>query len=392
MIPGVVPDASIGEACHQPRKRTVTSGSGRDIAAHSIRSENTRLALRGLAEGIPYKATMYNRRTRKKERVEVTAGEGCSAVLQELLPRLDDGLREDRQTSVTESPSVEKTNPRHIGAATWTLTLGNGEAPSFEGPCASWEEGIRRGGYRVVPSHQGLRAALCLWYGCGEEDEGDCGNIFCQQCSPEESLQDQVVDCSRYVSGASPGSSSSTRRWRGGAVRTAGANVDRPLEWAFGAGGGEDVEIYTSPQHQENTATASPGVTLGRILYFFDHSIGGQHLSLDERPLTSWVVVAEFVSQNPGNGGRLSDAATNHPVFRLRTESHCKIFPTSAIKRHVHMRHVCPGLGASSQWKCTYPEKGASVHRFKAAALGAGHDEYLLNEFHHSMARDSDLT
>ena len=111
MLAGVVPDASIGEACHQPRKRTVTSGSGRDIAAHSIRSENTQMALRGLAERIPYLATEYNSRKGEKERVEVRAGEGCSAVLQELLPRLDDGLREDPHTSLTESPSVAETNP-----------------------------------------------------------------------------------------------------------------------------------------------------------------------------------------------------------------------------------------------------------------------------------------
>ena len=175
-------------------------------------------------------------------------------------------------------------------------------------------------------------------------------------------------------------------------MRTAGANIDRPLEWCFGAGGGEDVEIYTSPKHQQDKATASPGVTIGRILYFFDHSVDGQHFVSDERPVTSWVVVSEFVSQNPGGSGRLSDAATNHPVFRLRSESRCKIFPTSAVRRHVHVRHVCPGLGASTPWKCTYPPNGATVHRFKAATIGAGPDEYLLNEFHHSVARDSNLS
>ena len=323
------------------------------------------------------------------------AGEGCSAVLQELLPRLDDGLPEYPHTSLTESPSVAETNPKHAGAATWTLELGNGQgngqAPSFNGPCSSWHEGIRRGGARVIPSHEDLRAALCLWFGCGQ-DSGNCGNVVCPRCCPEESLQGQVVHCSRYVSGVSPGSSSSTRRWRGGDVRTAGEKAERPLEWAFGAGGGEDVKIYTSPRHQQDKATSSPGLTLARTLYFFDHRVGSQHLSFDDCPLTSWVVVAEFVSQHPGNGGRLSDAATNHPVFRLRTESACKIFPTSAVRRHVHMRHVCPGIGAGDRWKCSYPSTGATVHRFKAATPGVGHDEYLLNEFHHSIARDSDLS
>ena len=84
------------------------------------------MALKGLAEGIPYLATVYSRRKREKERVEVRVGEGCSAVLQELLPRLGDGLREDPHTSLTESPSVAETNPKHAGAATWTLELGNG--------------------------------------------------------------------------------------------------------------------------------------------------------------------------------------------------------------------------------------------------------------------------
>ena len=111
------------------------------------------MALRGLAEGIPYLATVYNRLKGEKERVQVRAGEGCSAVLQELLPRLDDGLRENPHTSLTESPSFAETNPKHAGAATWMLELGNGQAPSFNGPCSSWHEGIGRGGARVIPSH-----------------------------------------------------------------------------------------------------------------------------------------------------------------------------------------------------------------------------------------------
>lgn len=36
---GIVPDASIGEACHQPRKRMAASDSGREAVAHSIRYE-----------------------------------------------------------------------------------------------------------------------------------------------------------------------------------------------------------------------------------------------------------------------------------------------------------------------------------------------------------------
>ena len=348
----MVPDASIGEACHQPRKQTVVSGSGRDIAAHSIRSENTRLALRGLAERIPYLATVYNRKKRERERVSVTAGEGCSAVLQALLPRLDDGVREDPRPPCSDSPSVAKTNPRHVGAATWTLCLGSGSGASFDGPCASWQEGIKRGGDRVVPRHEDLREALSSWYGCGGGEDA-CTNALCPRCCPQESPEDGViVQCSRYVSGASHGSSSSTGRWRGGDVRTAGANSDRPLEWAFGAGGGEDVEIYTSPQHQQDKATASPGLTLARILYFFDHLLGDQVSGLDECALTSWVVVAEFVSSKPGGVGRLPDVATDHPLFRLRADSRCKLFPTSAVRRHVHMRHVCPGLSADSHWKC----------------------------------------
>ena len=45
------------------------------------------------------------------------------------------------------------------------------------------------------------------------------------------------------------------------------------------------------------------------------------------------------------------------------------------------MRHVCPGIGAGDRWKCSYPATGATVDRFKAATLGVGHDEYLLNEY-----------
>ena len=65
---------------------------------------------------------------------------------------------------------------------------------------------------------------------------------------------------------------SGTGRWRGGNVRAAGA-VDAPFDWAFGAGGGDDVEIYTTPKANRDGATCTPGLTIARILIFFDLSL-----------------------------------------------------------------------------------------------------------------------
>ena len=63
------------------------------------------MGLRGLAEGIPYLATTYDRQLQQHCQEEVCAGKACSTVLQELLPRFGDGVGND-QPSESNSLSV----------------------------------------------------------------------------------------------------------------------------------------------------------------------------------------------------------------------------------------------------------------------------------------------
>lgn len=163
LILGIVPDAIIGEACHQPRKKTLASGSGRDVALHAIRHEDTRMALRALAERIPYVATTYDRREGAHRIETVIPGQACSRVLQDILPRFDDGERDGSDQSPGDSPSVRESNRRHAGSATWELRLNNGEG-TINGALLgeAWQDAVGRGGKSVVPHHETLRQASRL--------------------------------------------------------------------------------------------------------------------------------------------------------------------------------------------------------------------------------------
>ena len=361
LIVGIVPDASIGEACHQPRKQTVASGSGRDVAAHAIRYENTRMALRALAERIPYVATSYDHRSLQHQTETVVPGLACSRVLEELLPRFDDGERAQSRPSEDHSPSVLGTNRRHAGSATWELRLNKckrrmpGVLPS------AWQDAVSRGGKRVVPNHKTLRRALKLWYGCGEDN---VPSPYCPHCWPvkHRRLKKGLIHCSRYVSGASPMATSGTGRWRGGNVRAAAA-VDLPFDWAFGAGGGDDVEIYTTPKAKRDGATCTPGLTIARILYFFDHDIRQVVPGAEECPPTSWVVVVEFVTAAPGSGdGRQNDDGTGYPTFSLRAQQGCKVFPTGAINQRGDHPPI-QGRYAGERGRSLHSQRVSSLHQ-----------------------------
>lgn len=84
-VSGIVPNASTGEFVHQQHKRANKSASGRNAPAHYARNANTAYyAFHARADGIPYSAKKYNRRTKEHDTVTVQAGPRCSPLLQAL--------------------------------------------------------------------------------------------------------------------------------------------------------------------------------------------------------------------------------------------------------------------------------------------------------------------
>lgn len=169
-------------------------------------------------------------------------------------------------------------------------------------------------------------------------------------------------------------------------------------EWFLGEGCGEDVEFFRGQPFCEDPGPASAHHQLSsaRILYFFEHR-GNKRAGSQGRPLTSWVLAFDYVSDGVGSS-RSIDPVTLHPVMILRGRGRPVVFPADAIKRHVHLYHRCPGLErppAERALLCGPTASGGGEgkvwrHKFRLAARGdGGCDRFILNEFHHSLNRDS---
>lgn len=254
---------------------------------------------------------------------------------------------------------------------------------------------------RLRPDAKALLSAYTTFYGCGgAADSEPCTEPCCPTCwiSPSQ-LATTRLECSRYKNGASREASSGLGRWRGGDARTAAA-AGPPDAWALGQGAGEDVEIHTTAESPGGYQEDARDLTIGRIIYFFDHVGNKRDDGGTQPPPTSWVLVHDYVSRGRGSR-RDSDACTKHPVLFLRGRGRPLIYPVSAIKRHVHMYHLCPVVpeGGDTTWVCGLAveknERGGVAevwqHKYKLASPGAGpgNDAYLLNEHHHSINKDS---
>ena len=391
--PGVMVDASVGEASHQPLKRSNKSSAGRDPPAHYVRRANTVLALHTLAAGNFFRAKRFNRKRRQTEVVTVKAGEGCSRVLSDLCVRLKGGLTGESDVGGPQAKQ-ELLGQQHAGA-TWTTVLRQRDDPECN--IGGWEQRLRAS--RLRPDGASLLRAYEHWYSCGQSNNNaECNEPRCPLCWSGDMLEDQNILCTQYKFGAPLSSSSGLGRWRGGNVRHAAQPGPR-LNWALGSGAGEDVILHANRHNGVHREAADSSRTLGKILYFFEHKGNKRCITDGEAPMTSWCLVHDYATAGRGQD-KLTDRTTLHQVYNLRGRGQPLIYPTSAIVKHVHMFHQCPiPRGTSSQeWTCGPSALRGSTrqsgivwqHHYRLAdPESGGLDRYMLNEFHHCVNRDS---
>lgn len=221
-----------------------------------------------------------------------------------------------------------------------------------------------------------------------------------------QSLKNQKLSCSRFKHGLPPKVSSGCGRLKGGDVQSATTEGLTPRAWAVGPGG-EDVEIFTTPEARRQNLSGDGEVTLAKILYFFDVE-GNQRLNSVETsgPTMEYVLVYEYVTCGVGRAKK-EDPATKHPTYWLQggTRVTPSVFPVEAIRRHIHMYHFCPAStfavvgspSSSAPHSCGLcdddPRKGGGPiwkhHYNLAAAHGqGGRDAYMLNEHWRGPCQD----
>lgn len=408
------PNASTGEFAHQQHKRSNPSSSGRNAPLH--------YAWMGLADGVSYNVMKRNWKSGKDEQVTVRPGRGCSRVLQALRRKQPGGLVGAPDTRAEGKPTKARVAGSHKGSAIWTAQLRRDSdvEASVDGPSLpSWQEVVSSGRFRPTPSQ--LQKAYKTAYGCGNAGGADgtgCAEPRCPECwTHANTLTHTSIECSRFNHFAPLAASSGLGRWKGGDARSALSGCKEEGlsdEWVFGCRGGEDVETWrtTPPVHDDHRKVDTADLTIGRIVYFFEHEANGTMSGRISTPgpKTRWVLTFEYVSAGDGRE-RLPDVATKHPTLRLRGNGPPAVFP--ANKRHVHLYHMCgsnesqPGHALAGEGDPEDPwaecgvvpasnGSGALVwrHAFKLAmrTLHAQHtrgeDKYILNEHHHSISRD----
>lgn len=403
--PGIVPNASTGEFAHQQHKRANKSASGRDTAAHYARRANTEYAFNALADGIPYTVTKYLKDKKHHATVTVQPGPGCTRVLQ--------ALRRDTAGGSVAAPDIEAEGTptpavmagKYQGAALWVAPLRERTVQAVQSK--DWK--VQASAMKQRPSVSSLLEAYRTFFGCRRkaDDQPYCANSRCPDCWRNPSvLEEKNIACSRFKHGAPLKASSGLGRWRGGDIRSKPQD-EYADSWAVGEGSGEDVEIWTSLPSSADAPVDVAKLTMGRILYFFEHK-GNPRRNGDDngRPCTWWVLVFDFVTRGKDNT-RLADSATDHPMLTLRGRSEPKVYPAANIRRHVHLYHACPcvddtqsvveGAPSAAEWNCGLaPDSrggfgGAKVwrHKYKLAMTDEGADYYLLNEHHHSISQDT---
>lgn len=184
------------------------------------------------------------------------------------------------------------------GAVRWSMRL---RFTSERRPLdvGSWESRLEV--FRVTDTI--LVKAQRVWYGCRQsEGVGDatpsCSDARCPKCwdqpAPQAGsfkyLQHLSVECSRFGHGVSRQASSGSGRFKGGNVRSAtgpvvknsagieivdsagGRSAKNSKGWALEEGEGEDIESYTTPVARRDAFVGIGSLTIGRILYFFEHT------------------------------------------------------------------------------------------------------------------------
>ncbi|CAB1108042.1 unnamed protein product [Ectocarpus sp. CCAP 1310/34] len=403
-------DANVGEAGHQTHKRSRKSSSNRDPAAHHARRTNTFLALHRLTSPEPYTANRYSYSSKTKVTEQVTSGPGCRRILAALGDRLRGGLNGVVDADASTTPTASMKDGKYQGSAKWQATiLGGGDLACSEdgggsvaaGAKEPWEVCVSEGPVR--PHAGAILRANAEWFSCGRSDGAldDCADARCPLCweGGHESLKARNISCSRFKHGVPPKTSSGLGRFKGGDVKKATATGPTPRHWCVGDGRGESVEIFTSPEAKRKDLSGDGHVTLGLILYFFDldgNPRPGPTAAAD--PMMEYVLVYEYVTRGAGRSKK-ADSVTLHPTYWLQGGGNRvpSVYPVDAIRRHVHMYHLCPvshfepraantsALAETCGLRDDDTGKGGNVwkhHYILAAAKppSGQRDAYMLNE------------
>lgn len=388
-----MPDSSVGEHAHQIHKRSNKSGSGRDPAAHHMRRVNTSLALDACADGVEWEARGRDRVHGGTKTFSVRAGPGCVRLLSHLRETLPGGLTSPVDPDAASHASAAAMVGCYSGSAQWQAALWvRGGAGEEVARPSTWQQALAATYMR--PDLSTLETAYKTWHGCGRQPgQQRCLELCCPHCWRSDrgggGLDVTSIDCASYSQDAPRIPSSGTGRWRGGNVKAAAGPGDRH-SWAFGAEGGENVEVFTSPRAQAGGKTGVGHLSLVRMLYFFRHAGNKRAGAPSERPVTLWVACYDYVSAAPGGGNKLyRDPATKHPVFNLRgVTGRPLVFPVSAIRRHVSLVHACPAGRCGPQATSPAGKGAVWTHHFNlTSSENRSMDSYLLNEHQHSICR-----
>ena len=385
------------------------------------------MALRRLSSaGGSWEATRYDQSTKKHVTRSVRAGAGCTRVLEALYGTLRGGLECPRDPDEGTTPTNAVGRGSFPGSARWNAKImreGSADKYPAAGACEArgWEECVTESG--IVPHMATILSAAKLWYGCARRPDGDlCADLRCPMCwENSDNLTHDEIRCSRFKHGVPPRASRGLGRFKGGNVRCATSEGPYPRAWAVGNGSGEDVEIFTRPSSRKDGASGADPVILAKILYFFSH-VGNARSGAQARqgPVMEYVLAYEYVTRGTGRS-KMGDAATEHPTYYLQARPRRvpSVFPVVAIRRHVHMFHLCPNSAFAtsrndgSNSRGDAPSSGsADVQSRQCCGLykldsssGAGgkvwmhhvhlaqtnalkKDEYMLNEHWHSAFQD----
>lgn len=372
----------------------------------------------------------------------MTSGPGCRRVLAALSSSLRGGLTRPTAADATTPISATASTGQFVGSALWkarvlrgaVLSHGREGGPSGRSGASgssgssgssgasgsgpkrpAWQEAVEQ--QRVVPSAETILATAQKWYGCARSDNDPCvcADLMCPTCweGGRNSLQKGAIACSRFKHGVPPKVSSGLGRLKGGDVKAATTTGGTPRAWACGRNSGESCEAFTSREARKEDRNGDGDVTLVKILYFFDIEANRRPDSTSARgPVMEFALGYEYVTCGK-NRSKKEDPATKHPTYYLQGGASVvpSVFPVAAIRRHVHMHHLCPVASfeagpASTSRSAGRPmcglqndtdgTSGGKVwrHHYNLASSvqsksnQAGRDAYMLNEHWHSAFQD----
>ena len=318
------------------------------------------MAARAMMEGVEWEARMWSKRGGCYLTEKMKASPACRKLLRTFL-----------DSSVSRKHGVGRAR-RTVEWSMTTTKKGKDIAASSTGE-ASWIHAIAR-----ASKGFDLDSLYRQWYSCSRQhsDQSYCGGSRCIRCWKfrKQGFIRTEVRCFNNWKGAPAKASGGSRTLRGCPVELAEPNNRR---WMFAPYPcGTDVEIYFTAEALAAQQSGPAGTcTLGKVAFFIEHEGNPLHAEDTQGQATVWVAVAEYVTAGTGQL-RMTDAATGHPVMRLRDT--LSFYPAEAIRQVVQLHDACAVGGGCK----AVSEKGkAPVWQHK---LSPG-DNFIYNEHFHSV-------